>query len=223
MTGAAPEGAIRVLVADDNVAFCQGISALLRHVEDVTLVGTAHDADTAVSLAIELQPDVVLMDIEMPGSGYAATARIAPDNPQIGVLMFSMHDEDEAVLAAMRAGARGYLLKGVRQEQILRALRTVADGGVVFGPGLARQMLALFASHGRRSNGPIDDLTDREREVLELIAQGRSNDQIAESLFLERGTVRNHASNIFRKLQVSGRAEAIVAARNAGLPRRRPP
>lgn len=210
-----------MLVADDNVAFCTGIAALLRHVDDVALVGTAHDADTAVRLALELQPDVVLMDIEMPGGGHDATARIAPDNPQVGVLMFSMHDEDEAVLTAMRAGARGYLVKGARQEQILRAVRTVADGGVVFGPGLARQMLRLFVQTGRpASSGPIDTLTEREREILSLIAQGRSNEQIAESLFLERGTVRNHASNIFRKLQVTGRAEAIVAAHDAGLHKR---
>ncbi|MDP9182603.1 MAG: response regulator transcription factor [Actinomycetota bacterium] len=222
MRGTAFEGAIRVLVADDNVAFCKGIAALLRHVDDVRLVGTAHDADTAVNLTLDLQPDVVLMDVEMPGGGHAATARIAPDNPQISVLMFSMHDDDDSVLSAVQAGARGYLLKGARREQILRAVRTVADGGVVFGPGLARQMLALFTASDPWPSGLIGDLTEREREVLALIAEGRSNEQIAEALVLERGTVRNHASNIFRKLQVRGRGEAIAVARDAGVPRRRP-
>ena len=215
------DGAIRVLVADDNVAFCSGMEALLDLVDDIELVGTAHDGPAAVQLALSLQPDVVVMDMEMPGGGLQATREIAPDNPQIAVLLFSMHEEDDAVMEAVLAGARGYVVKGVRQEQLLRAIRTVADGGAVFGPGIARRMIDFFsaAKEGAAASGPMAGLTDREREVLELIAKGRTNEQIAEQLVLERGTVRNYTSNIFAKLQVGSRAEAIIVARDAGIGR----
>ncbi len=214
-------GAIRVVVADDNVGFCSGMEALLDLVDDIELVGTAHDGPAAVQLTLSLQPDVVVMDMEMPGGGLQATREIAPDNPQIGVLLFSMHEEDDAVMEAVLAGARGYVVKGVRKEQLLRAIRTVADGGAVFGPGIARRMIDFFsaAKEGAAASGPMADLTDREREVLELIAKGRTNEQIAEQLVLERGTVRNYTSNIFAKLQVGSRAEAIIVARDAGIGR----
>jgi DNA-binding NarL/FixJ family response regulator len=215
------DGAIRVLVADDNVAFCSGMEALLDLVDDIELVGTAHDGPGAVRLACGLQPDVVVMDMEMPGGGLQATREITPDNPQIAVLLFSMHEEDDAVMEAVLAGARGYVVKGVRQEQLLRAIRTVADGGAVFGPGIARRMIDFFAAakEGAAASGPMAGLTDREREVLELIAKGRTNEQIAEQLVLERGTVRNYTSNIFAKLQVRSRAQAIIVARDAGIGR----
>lgn len=212
-------GPIRVVLADDNVAFCRGMEALLELVADIELVGTAHDGPGAVELALSLQPDVVVMDIEMPGGGLPATREIAPDHPQIAVLLFSMHEEDDTVMEAMLAGARGYVVKGVRQEQLLRAIRTVADGGAVFGPGIARRMIDIFAAakQGAAASGPLAGLTDREREVLELIAKGRTNEQIAEQLVLERGTVRNYASSVFAKLHVSNRAEAMVVARDAGI------
>ncbi|MDP8909197.1 MAG: response regulator transcription factor [Chloroflexota bacterium] len=215
------DGAIRVVVADDNVGFCNGMKALLDLVDDIELVGTAHDGPAAVRVARSLQPDVVVMDMEMPGGGLQATREITPDNPQIAVLLFSMHEEDDAVMEAVLAGARGYVVKGVRQEQLLRAIRTVADGGAVFGPGIARRMIDFFsaAKKGAAASGPMAGLTDRERDVLDLIAKGRTNEQIAEQLVLERGTVRNYTSNIFAKLQVRSRAEAIIVARDAGIGR----
>jgi DNA-binding NarL/FixJ family response regulator len=213
------DGAIRVLVADDNVAFCSGMEALLDLVDDIELVGTAHDGPGAVRLACRLQPDVVVMDMEMPGGGLQATREITPDNPQIAVLLFSMHEEDDAVMEAVLAGARGYVVKGVRQEQLLRAIRTVADGGAVFGPGIARRMIDFFAAakEGAAASGPMAGLTDREREVLELIAKGRTNEQIAEQLALERGTVRNYTSNIvFLRATLGAAAEAALAAEPDG-------
>jgi DNA-binding NarL/FixJ family response regulator len=193
---------------------------LLELFEDVELVGAACDTQEAVALARAMQPDVVVMDLEMPGGGgVAATREIAAASPNIAVLLLSMHDDDGSVFDAMRAGARGYVVKGARQQQLLRAIRTVADGGAVFGPGIARRLIDYFtaAAAGGQADGSLAELSDRERQVLELIARGRSNDQIAEQLALSRGTIRNYASSVFAKLQVTSRAQAIVKAHEAGV------
>jgi DNA-binding NarL/FixJ family response regulator len=157
------------------------------------------------------------MDVNMPGlNGIEATRRIVAESPHIGVLVLTMFDEDENVFQAMRAGARGYLLKGADRDDILRAVHTVGSGGAIFGPGLARRLIGYFASGGARAV-PFGDLTDREREVLELVARGHSNVEIGRHLSISAKTVRNHVSNVFAKLQVSDRAQAIVRAREAGL------
>jgi DNA-binding NarL/FixJ family response regulator len=183
------------------------------------VVGEATSGEEAIALAESLQPDVILMDIKMPGTnGIEATRRTLQTSPHIGVLVVTMFEDDDSVFAAMRAGARGYLLKGADQEDILRAVRAVGDGEAIFGPSIAQRLIQFFASP--QASAPpqaFPDLTDREREVLHLIAQGQSNTEIARRLGVTQKTVRNHVSNIFSKLQVADRAEAIVRAREAGL------
>lgn len=215
--------ALRVLVAEDSPGFRQGLAALLASVEGVELIGEATDGEEAVARALELQPDVVLMDLHMPRrSGIEATAEIAAAAPHIAVLVLSMHEDDESVFAAVRAGARGYLVKGARQNELLRALRTVADGGAVFGPAIARRLIGFFESAASATAAvPFPNLTAREREILDLIARAWSNAQIAAQLDLSVKTVRNHVSSVFTKLQVVDRAQAIVKAREAGVGQRR--
>ena len=192
----------RVLVADDHEEFRRGIEALL-----------------AVAMALDLQPDVVLMDLHMPRlNGIDATAQIVRSSPHIGVLVLTMMEDEESVFAAVRAGARGYLLKGARRAEITRAVQAVGAGEVIFGPGIADRMMAYFA--GARSRPTADafpDLTDRERVVLGLIAEGKENGEIARQLDLSIKTVRNNASNIFNKLQVAHSAQSIVKDREAGM------
>lgn len=199
--------------------FRHGMSALLGSVADTEVVGEATTGEEAISLAETLRPDVVLMDIKMPGvNGLEATRRIVQAIPNIGILMLTMLEEDDAVFAAMRAGARGYLVKGADQGEVLRAIRAVASGEAIFGQAIAKRLIHFFS--GRRDAAAVKafpDLTDREREILVLIAEGRSNTQIAQRLLLSEKTVRNHISNVFSKLQVAHRAEAIVRAREAGL------
>jgi len=212
--------ALRVLIADDHPLFRDGLRVLLASTGDFVVVGEAADGEEAVALALDLQPDVVVMDLRMPGAnGIEATRRITEASPHVGVLVVSMHEDDDSVFAAMRAGARGYLLKGAKQEEIQRAVRAVGDGEAIFGPAVAERLIAYFAaSH----NGPpqaFPELTERERETLELIAQGSGNAAIASELGLSQKTIRNHASNIFNKLQVTDRAHAIIKAREAGLGR----
>jgi DNA-binding NarL/FixJ family response regulator len=210
---------IRVLIADDHAAFRGGLGALLATAGDIVVVGDAESGVDAVAAAERLQPDVVLMDVNMPGiDGVEATRRIVDASPHVAVLVLTMHDDDETVFEAVRAGARGYLLKGAQRVELVRAIRAVAAGEAIFGPGVARRLMAYFARPAPAVDaGAFPELTDREREILELIAQGRSNADITARLVLSPKTVRNHVSNIFGKLQVRDRSEAIVRAREAGM------
>jgi DNA-binding NarL/FixJ family response regulator len=214
---------LRILVADDSADFREGIAALLASVDGLELVGEAVDGQQAVDRALQLQPDVLLMDLHMPGrNGIEATRDIVAAAPHIAVLVLTMHEDDDSVFSAVRAGARGYLVKGARQAELLRALRTVADGGAVFGPAIARRMIGFFeAAASAASATPFPDLTMREREILDLVARGWSNQQIAAQLDLSIKTVRNHVSSVFTKIQVVDRAQAIVKAREAGIGGRR--
>lgn len=208
---------IRVLVADDNAQFRSGLRALLLATPDTDVAGEATTGIEAVDLAERLQPDVVLMDIKMPGmNGIEATRRILDASPHIGILMVTMLEDDDSVFDAMRAGARGYLLKGALKAEILRALRGVASGEAIFGPAIARRLTSYFtASPPDRMAQAFPQLTERERQVLDLIAAQRTNAEIARHLALTPKTVRNHVSNILTKLQVVSRAEAVVRARDA--------
>ncbi|MDF2145399.1 response regulator transcription factor [Knoellia sp. p5-6-4] len=212
---------IRVLLADDHPVYRDGLAALLASVDGLEVVATAEDGTAAVALATELQPDVVVMDVQMPGlDGIEATRRLTAASPHIGVVMLTMAEEDATLFSAMQAGARGYLLKGANQAEITRAVTAVARGEAIFGPAIARRIADFFAAGpavGSAAEQAFPQLTAREREILELVAAGRSNAQIASTLFLSPKTVRNNVSNIFAKLHVADRAEAIVRAREAGL------
>jgi DNA-binding NarL/FixJ family response regulator len=212
---------IRVLVADDHPLFRDGMHGLLDSVADTEVVGEAASGDEAVRLADSLQPDVVLMDLKMPGmNGLQAMREILHTSPHIAVLVVSMLEDDDSIFAAMRAGARGYLPKGANQAEVLRAIRSVANGEAIFGPGIAQRLLSFFsAARPAAASRIFPELTDRESEILALIAQGQSNEAIAERLVLSLKTVRNHVSNIFNKLQVTDRAQAVLRAREAGLGR----
>jgi DNA-binding NarL/FixJ family response regulator len=208
-------GAIRVLVADDHPLFLQGLRAALEATPDVDVVGAATDGAEAVRLATELEPDVVLMDLQMPElSGLEATRRILEGRPETHVLVLTMFDSDSSVYAAIRAGAKGYLLKGADQQDIERAIRTVAAGEAVFGSAIAARLVSYFDNNRSR---PFPELTPREHDVLELLADGRNNQAIADELMLSLKTVRNNVSAIFTKLRVADRAQAMLKARDGGL------
>lgn len=210
---------IRVLISDDHAFFREGMRGLLGSLPDTEVIGEAADGDEAILLARTLQPDVVLMDVKMPGlNGIEATRRIVHTSPHIGVLVVSMYEDDDSVFAAMRAGARGYVLKGANQVELLRAIRAIANGEAIFGPGIARRLVGFFATPEPVTPSLIfPELSDREVEILTLIAQGLGNPEIADQLFISLKTVRNHVSNIFAKLQVADRAQAALRARDAGL------
>ena len=211
---------LRVVVADDHPVYRDGLALLLGSVPGLEVVGTAADGAAAVEVVREQLPDVVVMDVQMPVlDGIEATRRITTQAPSVGVVVLTMSEDDGTVFAAVRAGARGYLLKGADQEEVLRAITTVASGGAVFGAALARRIADFFAAAPRGPEEAFPQLTAREREVLGLVAAGRSNAQIAAALYLSPKTVRNVVSNVLAKLQVTDRAQAIVRAREAGLGR----
>jgi DNA-binding NarL/FixJ family response regulator len=210
---------IRVLVADDHPVYRSGLAGVLAEGDDIEVIGQAENGEETLDLVSRLQPEVVLMDLHMPLlSGIEASRRLVTEAPDVRVLALTMYDDEESMLAALRAGARGYLVKGADGARILSAVRAVAAGELVFGADVAGGVLeALVDSRTVRSTGPFPSLTDREREVLDLIASGRSNHEIARLLVLSDKTVRNHISSIFSKLQVTDRSQAIVRAREAGL------
>jgi DNA-binding NarL/FixJ family response regulator len=211
---------LRIVVADDHPLFRDGLRALIESMPNAELVGEASTGEEAVELATRLRPEVVLMDLQLPGrNGIEATRAIGEAAPDVAVLVLTMFEDEDSVFAAMRAGARGYLLKGADQDELMGAIEAVARGQAIFGPGVARRVIAFFAAAPAHARGaqPFPELTDREREVLELIAQGRANATIAQRLGIAEKTVRNHVSIVFNKLQVVDRAQAIVRAREAGM------
>jgi DNA-binding NarL/FixJ family response regulator len=216
---------IRILIADDHPVFRFGLRSLLNAMSDMEVVGEVTTGEEVVTLAAKLRPNVIVMDINMPGmNGIEATRRIREANIDTHVLIVTML-EDDSVFAAMRAGAHGYMIKGAEPAEVLRAIRSVGDGEAIFSPGIAERLMHYFAAPPAALNGssgwaggPVfPQLTEREREVLALIAQGLTNSAIAERLVLSPKTVRNYITEIFSKLQVADRAQAIIQARNAGL------
>jgi len=206
---------------DDHPTFRRGLGALLASLPDVELVGEAADGEAAIERAAALEPDVVVMDLDMPGiGGIEATRRIVTAQPGIAVLVLTMLDEDESVFAAMRAGARGYVVKGADTDDVLRALESVARGDAVFGPAVASRVLS-YLTRPLSARDPLlfPELTDREREVLELVALGLSNGEIAIRLFLSEATVKTHVTLILSKLDLRDRVQAVVLAYESGLVR----
>ena len=213
---------IRLVIADDHPVYRDGLARLLSAIDGFDVVGVAADGSEAVEMAAALSPDVVIMDIRMPNlDGIEATRRITTARPTTGVVVLSMFEEDELVFAAVRAGARGYLLKDADDDEIAAVVRGIARGEAIFGPTTARRLLDMLGrtpeQSGFTASNPFPQLTQREHEVLELLARGKRNATIADELFLSERTVRNYVSNIFAKLQVADRAQAIAVARDAGI------
>jgi DNA-binding NarL/FixJ family response regulator len=209
---------ISVVVVDDHPLYREGVVMALESLPDVTVVGEADDGETALEVVARLDPDVVLMDLHMPVlNGIEATRRILESRPTAAVLVLTMSEKEDAVFAAMRAGARGYLLKGADRAEIERAVRTVASGEVVFSAAVAGKVLGWFRSGGGQRLAVFPELTEREREVLDLVARGLTNAEISRRLVVSDKTVRNHVSNVFAKLHVTDRAGAVARARDAGL------
>jgi DNA-binding NarL/FixJ family response regulator len=210
---------LRVLVVEDHPLFRKGVVALLESAEDLAVAGTAVSGEDAVQRARELRPDVVLMDLQLPGiSGIEATRAIVAADPDVRVLVLSLFEDEESVFLALRAGARGYVLKDAEEDELLGAVRAAARGEAIFSQAVAGRVLAFFALP-RPAPKAFPELTDREREILGLIAQGHPNPSIARKLSLSPKTVANYVSAIFAKLQVADRAEAMIRAREAGLGR----
>jgi DNA-binding NarL/FixJ family response regulator len=208
---------LRILVVEDHPLFRKGVVALLEAVEDMTVVGAAGSGEEAVTAARELTPDLVLMDLQLPGmSGIEATRAIVEADPEVRVLVLSLFEDDDSVFLALRAGARGYVLKDADEEELTGAIRAVARGEAIFSSAVAGRVLAFFAVP-RPAPKVFPTLTDREREILDLIAAGHPNPSIARTLSLSPKTVANYVSAIFAKLQVADRAEAMIRAREAGL------
>ena len=210
---------IRILIADDHPLFRDGLRALLNSLAGTEVAGEATSGDEAIAKASALQPDIILMDINMPGvNGIEATRKILQTSPHIGILVVTMFEDDDSVFAAMRAGARGYMLKGADQTEMLRAIQAVSSGEAIFSPAIATRLMHFFSRPAPAAiTQAFPELTEREREILTLIAQGHNNGDIAAKLVISPKTVRNNVSNIFSKLQVADRAQAIVRARAAGL------
>ena len=209
---------VTVLIADDHPMVLQGLRLTLGTLPGIEVIGEATTGQQAVELAESLQPDVLIMDLNMPeGNGIEATRALTKSSPHVNVLILTMFDDDASVFQAMRAGARGYLLKGAGEQEIERAVRGVAEGEAIFGPAVAQRVLDYLTGTTPRQQPAFPELSERERDVLALLAEGRSNPDIARQLYLSPKTVRNHVSNIFTKLQVADRAQAIIKARDAGL------
>ena len=210
---------LRVLLADDHPVFRMGLKALLNSLPQMVVVGEASNGADAVRLAAELAPDVVIMDLNMPGmNGVEATHSIVQDRSQTTVLVLTLSEDDDSVFAAMRAGARGYLVKGSDTDEVVAAVTAVGRGEAIFGPDIAQRILSFLTRPlSVYDEQMFPELSHREREVLDLIAAGTNNADIAKRLFLSPKTVRNHVSSVFTKLQVADRAQAIVRARAAGL------
>jgi DNA-binding NarL/FixJ family response regulator len=209
---------VRIVLADDHPVVRRGLRALIDTLEGLEVVGEASDGESAVREVQLLKPDVVLMDVRMPGlDGVEATRRLREGSPETAVLVLTMYDDDATVLSAMRAGARGYLLKGAEQDEILAAVRAVVAGQTIFGPGVAARLLEVFSSGAPAGPEPFPELTERERTILDLLARGNRTAVIAQELFLSPKTVSNHLTSIFAKLEVADRAAAIVRAREGGL------
>jgi DNA-binding NarL/FixJ family response regulator len=212
---------IRILIADDHQFYRHGVRTLLQETPAIAVIGEAATGDEAIAQALALQPDVILMDIKMPGvNGIEATRRILHASPHIAILVVTMFEDDDSVFAAMRAGARGYLLKDADQDELVQAIRSIQRGAAIFSPVIAQRMIQYFSlPRPTIAELAFPELTDREREILKLIAQSHSNAEIAAQLVLSLKTVQNHVSNILNKLQVTDRAQAILRARAVGLGR----
>jgi DNA-binding NarL/FixJ family response regulator len=210
---------INVLIADDHPMFRKGMRALLESIPEFEVCGEASSGREAVELAAKLSPDLVLMDLQMPGgSGLAAAQELTRLHPDMRILVVTLFEDDESIFAALRAGARGYILKDAEEDELVRAIHSAAEGEAIFSPAIASRMIDYFAEARRQVPKEVfPELTAREREILELIARGESNADIAEKLTLTLKTVRNHVSNIYSKLQVANRAQAVIRARDAGL------
>ena len=213
---------IRILLADDHTLFRRGIRTILEQLPDVEVVGEAASGQEAIALAHELVPDVILMDIKMPAvSGIEATRRILQENPHIGIILVTMYDDPESAFAGMRAGARGYVLKEAEPDELLRAVEAAQRGEVMLCPIIAEKVLEHFRSGllPKQPGLPYDALSQRELEVLQHAAEGLSNKQIAERLVISEKTVKNHVANIFSKLHVNDRTQAVLYALRQGLVR----
>jgi len=214
---------IRVLIADDHALFREGVHAILKSVPYIEIVGEAGTGQEALTLASNLKPDVILMDIQMPDlNGVEATQRILKDQPDVGIIIVTMLEDDDSLFSAMRAGAHGYVLKGADKAEMLRCICAVAEGEALFGPAIASRLLSFFHDNPAKpirelSSTLFPELTDREREILTCIARGDTNTEIAEQLTISLKTVRNHVSSIFNKLQVTNRAQAAIRARDSGF------
>ena len=210
---------IRILIVDDQTITRSGLQNLLAAQPDLEIVAEARDGREAIELAAEFQPDVILMDLRMPGvNGIEATRRIRRTSPNIHILVLTVFEDDTSVFPAIRAGASGYLLKNTEQDELLRAIRTVADGGAIFSPGIAQRVLSYLNAPAPEVSADIfDELTAREREILELIAQGQTNAEIATILSLSPKTVSNYISNVLLKVHATDRAKLMLMALEAGL------
>jgi DNA-binding NarL/FixJ family response regulator len=210
---------LTVLIADDHPLFRKGMRSLLETMAEITLVGEAKSGREAVELALAHQPDVVLMDLQMPdGSGLEATRELNKSSPNIRILVVTLFEDDDSIFTALRAGAHGYILKDADEEEMMRAIRAVGEGEAIFSPAIATRLMDYFAMTSKQVPQEVfPELTEREREILTLIARGESNAAIAEQLMISLKTVRNHVSNIYNKLQVVDRAQAAIRAKDAGL------
>lgn len=210
---------VRVLIADDHPLFRKGLRTLLDSMPQMTVIGEATSGQEAVEQAVALQPDVILLDLQMPaGGGLGAIRELGQRRTNSRILVVTLFDDDESVFTALKAGARGYVLKDADEAEMIRAIQAVAEGEAIFSPAIAARMMHYFATPPTAGAGDsFPELTEREREILTLIARGYANAQIAEELTISLKTVRNHASSIFNKLQVAGRAQAAIRAREAGL------